>query len=79
MGAGYPPVADTPCARRYLPVADTPRIFLCVGVTGKAARIRERIAPRAGRIRLWRIARAHLLISRAKAGKAARGFSPDMP
>ena len=30
MGAGYPPVADTPCARRYLPVADTRRpYFLC--------------------------------------------------
>ena len=27
-GACYPLVADTPCARGYLPSADTPRIFL---------------------------------------------------
>lgn len=26
-GACYPLVADTPCARGYLPSADTPRIF----------------------------------------------------
>ena len=26
-GACYPLVADTPCARGYLPSADTPRVF----------------------------------------------------
>ena len=27
LGAGYPPWADTPCARRYLPKADTRRFL----------------------------------------------------
>ena len=30
--AGYLPVADTPCARRYPPVADTRRLFFVLGL-----------------------------------------------